>query len=240
MNPSGRQDGRVVVVVGSSGSGKSAWVKQQISRHRRVLVWDIEGEYERETGFLGVHSRAALVARLRACKGPARIAYVPGSVKEFGWWARCAFAWGRLAPCAVVAEETADVTNPSKAPEGWGQLIRRGRKWGIVTYAVTQRPAESDKTAVGNAALIHCGRLARAKDRVYMAAELDIELARMTALKPLEWIEREAGGTITAGRVTFPARAPTPAPKPIKQGVAPAPAPAPARAPVAGWSLEDL
>ena len=240
MNPAGRDDGRVVMVAGSSGSGKTAWVKQQLSRHRRVLVWDIEGEYAREPGFIAIHSRAALVAKLRACKGPARIAFVPGSTKDFAFWAYCAFAWGRLAPCAVVAEETADVTTPGKAPDGWGQLIRRGRKWGIVTYAVTQRPAESDKTAIGNAALVHCGRLSRAKDRAYMAAELDIDPSHMAALGPLEWLEREAGGKVIKGRVIFPASAPPPAPNPINKRAPPATVPALARVPADNWSLDDL
>ena len=40
------------------------------------------------------------------------------------YMARCAFTWTNA---AVAAEETADVTSPSKAPPNWGQLIRRGR-----------------------------------------------------------------------------------------------------------------
>lgn len=190
---------RIVVVCGSSGSGKSAWVKQQTRTDPRLIVWDPDDEYE---GIRRITGRRALVATLQKATGPARLRYV-GPLSDFDYWARCAFAWGN---CTAVAEETADVTTPAKAPEGWGMLVRRGRKRGIAIYGVTQRPAESDKTIVGNATLIHVGRLARSQDRAYMAAELDAPRQRLDALQPLEWLERDmATGQITAGKLKFPA-----------------------------------
>jgi hypothetical protein len=101
-----------------------------------------------------------------------------------------AFSWGN---CTAVAEETADVTTPAKAPVGWGTLVRRGRKRGISIIGVTQRPAESDKTIIGNATKIHCGMLKRPQDRKYMALEMDVPLQVVNELKPLEWLEVVAG-----------------------------------------------
>lgn len=204
MNPAGRADGRIIVVTGSSGSGKSAWVKRELRAHPRVLAWDPEAEYTREPGFVALTDPRALLARLRNHRGRGRFTFVPATLGLFDWWCRLAFAWGRLAPCAVVAEETADVTTPNKAPQWYGTLIRRGRKWGITLYGITQRPAESDKTIIGNAHVIHCGRMQRAADRAYIAKELDVPLARIAALQPLEWIERDAFGAITSGKLTFP------------------------------------
>src|SRR3569623_2110456 len=104
----------IIVVCGSSGSGKSAWVKQRIAKARRVLVWDVDDEYE---GFERITAPAALI-------------------EAFDLWARAAFAWGN---CTAVAEELAGVTTPGKAPPGWHQLVSRGRKRGIEVIGETQR-----------------------------------------------------------------------------------------------------
>jgi DNA helicase HerA-like ATPase len=104
----------------------------------------------------------------------------------------------------AVAEETADVTNPGKAPPGWGELVRRGRKREITLYAITQRPAESDKTAFTNASMLHVGNLNRYQDRVYISRELDCAETEIAALKPLDWIERDRRtGVLRKGRLSF-------------------------------------
>ncbi len=58
-------------------------------------------------------------------------------------------------------------------------------------YALTQRPAESDKTILGNCALIHCGRMNTQRDRKYMAECLDVPIADVAALRDLEHLERD-------------------------------------------------
>lgn len=191
----------IALVCGSSGSGKSLWVKQQIAQLPRVLVYDTDDEYSELPGFERVTRARDLAHRLRRARA-GRYAFVPASpcnVALFEFWSKAAFAWGT---CAAVAEELADVTSPGKAPPGWGMLIRRGRKRGIHLYAVTQRPSESDKTAIGNATLLHCGALARRLDRAYMAAELDAPESAVAALAPLDYIERDRQtGALTSGRL---------------------------------------
>lgn len=193
---------RIVVVCGGSGSGKSAWVKQQIRREGRVCAWDPDDEYSGLPGFVRVSSALELVGLLRAHPAPRRlrVAFVALDPKAFDLWGQAVFAWGN---CVAVAEETADVTAPSKAPPGWGQLVRRGRKRGVSIYGVTQRPAESDKTIMGNRSLIHVGRMERAADRAYVAREMDIPQTEVDGLSPLEWLEREAGGPLRRGKLRF-------------------------------------
>lgn len=88
-----------------------------------------------------------------------KVRFVTDGKAMFEFWARCTFAWCNA---AIVAEETADVTNPSKAPHWWGLLIRKGRARGLSTiFALTQRPAESDKTDIGNATLLNWPTQAR-------------------------------------------------------------------------------
>jgi hypothetical protein len=186
---------KIVVVCGASGSGKSAWTKKQITRAKRLLIWDIDDEYTGER----INKQADLVAKLRTEK--AGVFRYVGKAKDFSFFCKCAFAWGR---CTVVAEEIAGVTSPGKAPEGWHMLVSRGRKRGISIYAVTQRPSESDKTVFGNASALHVGRMTRKKDRVYIAGELDCKVDILDDLQPLDYVHREMStGKVTTGRIHF-------------------------------------
>lgn len=185
-------DGVLVVAVGASRSGKTAWVKRELARQPAVLVWDVEGQYAAD-GFFKVETPKALVAALR---NPAlsRVAYVPPSLTHFEFFCKSAWVWLRgPGHKALVVEELADVTSPAKAPAGWGIIVRRGLKYDCDIYAITQRPAESDKSIMGNASIIHCCGLQRAGDRKYMAAEMDLNLQDLATLdrSRLEFIHKD-------------------------------------------------
>jgi hypothetical protein len=196
------RDGKLAVVVGSSRSGKSAWVKKQIKRHPRVLVWDIKAEYK--DGFTQISNKKALIDFLKAHQNkPFKACYVANDLKDFDYWSRVAYTIGRIKPIIIVSEELADVTSPAKAPAGWGMLVRKILGFGCDIYAITQRPAESDKTIMGNATYFHVGRLARAGDRSYMAKEMDIPVVNLNVLKPLEWIEKHSCGAVKRGKLRF-------------------------------------
>lgn len=189
---------RISLICGSTGAGKSEYVKRLIRSTRRLIIWDIEDEYA-AGGMERITRLRDLIDAVRD-QEEARVAYV-APVRRFGDWARVALAWGR---CMAVAEELASVTHPGKAPEGWGDLIRRGRKRAVELIGITQRPAECDKTIVGNASIIRCGMLWRARDAAYMAEEMGVEVDRIAALKPLEWIQVDRRTRkITRGRITF-------------------------------------
>lgn len=204
MNPGGRKDGTLSLVTGGSGSGKTAYVTQMTRNEKRVLVWDPEDQWSQRPGYKKVTGIKALLKLLSTTPGPLKVAYVPARLSEFNDWARLAFLWAKLSPCHIVAEETADVTNPGKAPEHWGILIRRVRKYGGSVWGITQRPAESDKTIVGNAMVVIAFRMSRDQDRQYMAREIDVPKGDIDALENLSFIKKDnRTGKVTNGKLTF-------------------------------------
>lgn len=191
-----RAEGRAVLVVGATGSGKTYWTAEQVKGAARLLVWDCLGEWARRYRCRPVSSLLELgrlvSAEIHGEAAPARLAVQCLVTREnFQTFCQIAWVWLRYAPGALVVEELADVTSPGKAPPAWGEIVRKGRHQAASVYALTQRPAESDKTIVGNAAAIHCGMMAFPDDRAYMARCLDVGIDQVTGLKPRAWIERD-------------------------------------------------
>jgi DNA helicase HerA-like ATPase len=189
-----------VYICGNSGTGKSSHVKLVIKLHKRVVVFDPDDEYGEIKGFKRVDTAAGLVALLKShAKKPLKVAFVAEGIKAFEFWANCVFLW---ANCLAVAEEIADVTTPSKAPPAWGRLIRRGRKYGIKICAVTQRPAEADKTILCNAAIIRTCALGRNADREAIGREINAKVSDLSIMLPLEWVEfRRSDLSLIAGKL---------------------------------------
>jgi hypothetical protein len=172
---------------GNSGTGKSSKIKEMLKKAPRAIIFDPDDEYSELTGVVRVTNANNLIQCLKQKKSAnLKIAYVAEGVKAFEFWANCAFQWQN---CIAVAEEIADVTTASKAPPAWGRLIRRGRKYGILICAVTQRPAEADKTILSNAAIIRTGALGRHADREAIAREMDCPVSHISKLIPLDFIE---------------------------------------------------
>lgn len=145
------------MAVGQSRSGKTEWVRRQTAKARRLLAWDPDREYQ---GKRYTSKRAFLKAveesggNLRACLT------VDPTRGNFDWFCRLVLAtMSADRPTVVIAEEVADVTNQGKASGAWGQLVRRGGKYGLTIYAVAQSPAEVDKTAFKQFPNRFCGFL---------------------------------------------------------------------------------
>lgn len=199
-----RPDGELVVVTGATRSGKTSWVAQQVATAPRLLVWDSAGDWHLKYNCEKITTPAELRARLTPPAKLERLAYVrPVTPAEFDFFCRLAWVWVRAARGALVIEELADVTHPGKAPVAWGEIIRKGLRYGPTIYALTQRPSESDKTALGNSTRIHSHRMNFPADRAYLAGCLGVPVAEVERLAPLEWLERDLAGTISCGRVTF-------------------------------------
>ncbi len=186
------KDGRIVIVSGDSRSGKTAYVMNETRQHRRVLVFDTDAQWCELAGYKAITKRADLLKAIQT-KGAAKLAFIPngGDLKgEFEFFAECAFFWGRFrGGCAVVAEELADVSTPSKAPPYWGMLCRRGMKRGITLYPISQRWAEADKTALGNASEFVVFIQATGDDAEYMAKKTRIPLEEINGLMAYHWIK---------------------------------------------------
>jgi hypothetical protein len=172
---------------------------QQIGKGDRLLVWDsVHQWYRLDRTIIPCRSLEKLgqliLADIRGELEGFRIAYIgPVTRDHFEVFCRLAWVWLQRAPGGVlVVEELSDVTSPGKAPAAWGEIVRKhGHSRGSRVFAITQRPAESDKTIVGNSAVIHSGFMAFADDRVYMARCLDVDVTEITKLPQLHWIERD-------------------------------------------------
>lgn len=188
-------------ICGTTGAGKSSHVKRAIDKAPRVAVFDPDDEYGDQPGFVRVTSARQFLDYLyRNPAGRLKIAFVSEGAGAFDFWCNAVFAWGH---CVAVAEEIADVTTPAKAPPAWGRLLRRGRKRDIKVMAVTQRPAEADKTALSQAAIIRTGLLGRDADRVSVAREMNINPDELAGLVQLDWVAfKRADLSVTKGNLT--------------------------------------
>jgi len=205
-----RPDGRLIAVAGGSRSGKTVWTAQQVKREPRLLVWDApKGEWARVYNCRRVSDFRELAKLVLPGAPPSRVAFMRVSENlpgDFETWARLAFVYIQAHGAPVVAEELASVTQPGKAPAAWGNICRMCMGYGADVYAITQRPAESDKTALGNAVLIHSGRFNTPRDRATMAEYLDVPVQEVAAMLPLQFIERHADGTMLRGAVNLKKR----------------------------------
>ena len=179
------RDGVLTYVGGASGSGKSGWLKDQLRKRQRIMIWDPEGEYRCSVRITNTNDLIDAVVSLRA--KPIIIAYT-GNLQHFSKFCECAYIWCRFGAKAnvystVVCEELADVTHQGKAPDNWGTIIRRARKRHTDVFAVSQSPSESDKTTLRNAAVIHCCRLGTYADRQTMARIMDIDIKEIEIIK---------------------------------------------------------
>jgi len=184
------RNGDLVLVTGASRSGKSRYVNTNIDKHRAVIVWDPQDEYGKfapECFSDAQQLRALWSGKVAARRVRVHCPYDGAELKhQFSLTCMAGLAYRselkQSGPVVFVAEELADVTNPGKATQGWGMLQRTGRKRNITTYGITQSPAESDKTIVRNANIVHCCALGRAIDRRYMEKELDLPRDSLNAL----------------------------------------------------------
>lgn len=199
-----RGDGVLYAVAGRCRSGKTAWVLQRIQPAARILVRDPRIEYVGPLGAVACDSVRDLAGKLRNTGNQAGRFCYTGPDSGFNDLCKLAYLWGQVWPIVFVGEEISDVTTPGKAPDGWGQLIRKGLYYGNHIYSITQRPAECDKTVWGNASVIHSHGFIRQEDREYMARQLGIDVARIEALQQFEYLERWADkAEIVAGKVQF-------------------------------------
>lgn len=190
----------IMAVLGASGSGKSTFVKREISKgHPRLLIWDPLSEYD------GAHTSKVheLLDALR--KPKFRAVFRPSGddkirLAQFDLICRAALAAGNL---TFVVEELRFVTTPSRAPLGWAKVCLTGRHKGLRVYGLSQRPASIDKDFLGNCTRVRSGRLAYAADVKAVAAAIG-NADQLAKLQPLEWIEKDmTTGKISRGVIKF-------------------------------------
>lgn len=191
-----RQDGKLVYLLGVSRSGKTYWLKQQLKKVKRVLVWDSKGEYAMMRGYQEIKNLSELHKAMTGTGiiADKKLAYT-GELKTFEPFCRYAFQWLIAKRGVLVVEELADVTSPGKAVPGWGDICRKALAYAPVIFAVTQRPQEADRTVFGNATLIHCHMLTHENDRLTVARGMGIAPEKIPTEK-YSFIEKEAGSPV--------------------------------------------
>lgn len=197
-------------VMGSSGSGKSAYVKQELRRlaPARLLIFDPMDEYgDFARAVPSMRTLARMTAKARAAGFAFR--WIPkgdnaARVMQFRALAKLAFAVGDV---TFTVEELQTVTQPTYAPPEWSDCTLRGRHRRLRIFGIAQRPAGVDKNFFGNATLIRCGRLNFADDVTTMARVLDVPPDDIRTMPELAFIERNTRtGQITRGVLAFEAK----------------------------------
>lgn len=179
-----------------------------------MIAWDPHDQWSQLPGWKRFGSLSDLHHSMQT-SGKARLAYVVGAddiQKRFDQFCQVALQWGRVfGPCSVIAEELADVSSSGKAPGGWGALLRGALKLNMDIYAISQRWAEADKTALNNASEIVCFAM-MPMDQAYMAKRTGIDAAELAALRKSETSSKIAcpyvrlaidSGTIQRDRLQF-------------------------------------
>lgn len=161
-----------------------------------MLVWDAKPEWAPRFGLTIVRTLQQLHAHVVASLDgrPSRLSYQgPMTREHFDIFCRLAWVWLKAKKRRVlVVEELADVTNPGKASQWWGEILRKGRDpHQALVIGLTQRASESDSTIAGNCTVIHAGYQSFPRDRKTIAEYCDVPLEEIRNLGALDYVERD-------------------------------------------------
>lgn len=190
-----RNEPCIEAYIGATGSGKGVSIKKRLAalKASRLLIWDPRDEYEKHAP--AFRDRKSLVNAWHLKKGGVKARYVANEheplADQFDFVCKLAFAAGNL---VFLAEELSDVTKPSWAPPAWKKIITQGRHQALIVLGAAQRPALIDKSFLGGCTYIRCFTLRYDEDRKAMAKALDVDKARVDALRTI----KDSRGTVIA------------------------------------------
>lgn len=186
------------LIIGSSGSGKSSFLRSRASplnKYDFIIFWDVDCDYQAKR-YTKKSQFARALARASASGKRYKIAFSPEepTKENFEFFCKCVWEVGDGAKSiAVVIEELADVTTSGKASTTHGQIMRRGRKYGLDVFAVSQRPAEIDKTTYTQAVNRWCGFLDGEIEIKRMANIMNVTDNELRALDKLDYYYKTEG-----------------------------------------------
>lgn len=204
-----------IAAFGARGTGKTAWVKQQIASAKppRLLVWDYKHDPSLAVGMgKPFTSLGDVIRAIDAPKFQVRYLVDHGRdvIAQFDLFCKAAYLAGDL--CMFV-DELPEVTKANKAPPAWRRCVNVGREYRtdpsgpikrLTIIGAGQRPAECDKTFIANCDVIHCGRLGDVSDAKRFARSWGVMPEVLTNLPDLAWIEKRADSpTIARGTLKF-------------------------------------
>lgn len=198
INPDGSRKNRNTLIIATTGGGKSQAAKNLIpGRGVRFIAFDPEGEHPAH----GIDSFPAFCRELMKADRsgrPYRLAYTGGnSDKDFERF--CKAVWDVLdgsKETHVLLEEVAQFTKTSgPAMEQYGNLLRRGRKYGAIIYTIGQRAAEIPSTARQQSTVRYVGLVDGEDDAKAAAKYADVTAAKLLEIPPhtLTFYRKETG-----------------------------------------------
>ena len=203
------KDLEVISIFGQRGSGKTtkalALLKSQ--KRKRVIIYDIKGEYP----FKKIRGLSNLAKFLKSnFTGNFKISYVPTAREkgeQIAELSKLCYALvdaqrqevekGRGKNLTILAEEMSMCAPNQKYPAGQGGFeyaVNVARDWGIEIIGVSQRPAQVNTDYRGNASLCYYFGLADKLDRDAVASKLGKEKAEeLMTFQPHEYYEFHRG-----------------------------------------------
>lgn len=204
-----------ILVVGASGSGKSAYTKQRLRGQSRVVVFDPLDEYRELPGFRSHANINAVIGDMKARWKSFRIAYVPPSgdemralntVSDLLLKVQAPYREGGPGgPVTFVIEEmnlSFPVNVGSHKVKRFSEICSRGRHFGIEVIGVSQRLAEIDTRFRGNCTENIVFNQVGDRDQSAAAAIIGCSKSKVGNLPKLHYVTR-AGLDLSEGKVTF-------------------------------------
>ena len=199
-----------IAAFGARGTGKTAWVKQQIAiiKPPRLMVWDYKHDHSLRDIGKPFESWPKFVAECKKPAFSARYLVHPDFDPHEQFEAFCLVAW-REGNLTMFVDELGEVTKANKAPGAWRKCVNVGRSYdngkkALSIFGANQRPAEVDKSFLANCDVIHTGRLGDVADAKRFAASWGIDAAELVNLPDLSWVEKRADkAEISRGVLTF-------------------------------------
>lgn len=213
MSIGAHNDADVIAVIGASGNGKGTYIKTLLSKLRKarpILVWSPMEDSDNYAAYIQgvrVYNITALVEALKA--GGTRIVLVPDDPEDRKLFDRfCRIAWELVGWCVVV-EELSDCTMASWAPPKWKRITKQGRHRNLKVIAACQRPADADKSFLGNASEIRCYAVNWVSDQKVMANVMAVTAKDIAGLPKFEYFHRVMETKTTTRGVASAPKIPT-------------------------------
>lgn len=195
-NPNQELPNKHVIYIATSGAGKSQALgaNPDYQQAKRVLLWDTHQDFK-ATRFSTIAELARAVKAAESKNINFRYAY-SGPRKDSAFNHFCRIVWAiadgnKL--LRVVIDELADVTGgPGKERGPLGELLRGGRKFGLIVHCTATRAAEIPKTIFTQSKIKYVGIQDSISDAKTMADVLMIKPDNILNLENLQFYRKES------------------------------------------------
>lgn len=198
INPDGSRKARHTIIIGTTGAGKSQACKNLVpARAIRLVAFDPEGEHK-ATGFDSFPAFCRELMRADRSGKNYRLAYT-GAKSAADFERFCAAVWDVLdgkTETHVLLEEVAQFTKSAgPALDAYGNLLRRGRKYGAICYTIAQRASELPSTARQQCPVRYVGLVDGLADAKAASSFADVAPDKLLEIQPdtLTFVKKVTG-----------------------------------------------